>query len=252
MNSPADAADARSFFDGRSGSYMRLAKWASDDNLRDASRAMLEGLVPSVVAEFGVGNAVLLSALEFPATTIRIGLDISFGMLRAANGRGIHLVQADVHNPPLRSSSLDMIVCRQILHYCDSARVLEECGRVLRTGGVVHIAQLTDYADVEDAWMDYWVGLRGVSDRRRLTRDRLVSELKAAGLELCREARLALRVEHSWDDFFEKNRVGPDRRDEVRRFFRSAPVDTRDAYDLRVSDGGLAYTRIFTLLLASR
>jgi hypothetical protein len=143
-----------------------------------------------------------------------------------------------------------MVLYRQVLHYCNPAMAMRECARVLRTDGAVHIAQLTDYANVDHAWMDYWVGLRGIRGRRWLTRDSLLSELKAAGLELCREARLALRVEHSWDNFFEKNRVSPDRRDEVRRFFSSAPVEARDAYDLRVSDDGLAYTRSFTLLLA--
>ncbi|MGH3744833.1 MAG: class I SAM-dependent methyltransferase, partial [Mycobacteriales bacterium] len=93
-----------------------------------------------VVLDAGCGTGWLAAGLRRarPDVTV-IGSDLSAGMLsRARTAGGRPLVQADSTVLPLAAGSVDVLVCRGVLHHLpDVAAALREWRRVLRPDGAV-------------------------------------------------------------------------------------------------------------------
>ncbi len=243
--------EVQKFFDERSASYIRLAKWATNEKLLSATISILQGIKAEKVVELGCGNGLLLN--YFKQSSCRIGIDISRNMLLAIEDTDIQKIQADIHNVPIANHSVDLVLCRQVLQYCQPAPVIHETQRILKRGGFLHIAQLTDYDEIPDEWYEFWVGLRGVKGRKRLSRQKLLEYTANANYIVLKEESCYVSVQHKWSDFFEKNKVSLERHDEVKSFFRNAAPETKQTYHLIVNNDGLSYVRRFSLfLLATR
>ncbi|HEX7355085.1 MAG TPA: class I SAM-dependent methyltransferase [Mycobacteriales bacterium] len=93
-----------------------------------------------VVVDVGCGTGWLAAGLRRarPDVTV-VGSDLSTGMLsRARLAGGRPLVQADATVLPLAAASVDVIVCRGVLHHLpEVVRALREWRRVLRPNGAV-------------------------------------------------------------------------------------------------------------------
>lgn len=93
-----------------------------------------------VVVDVGCGTGWLAAGLRRarPDVTV-VGSDLSTGMLsRARLAGGRPLVQADATVLPLAAASVDVIVCRGVLHHLpEVVRALREWRRVLRPDGAV-------------------------------------------------------------------------------------------------------------------
>ncbi len=115
----------------------------------------LKALLPAGAGPFarvldagcGDGVAFGLLAEEFGATDI-VGLDTDAPSLRraavlaAASGGRIRVERADAAAMPLRSGSIDLIFCHQLLHHAvDPVAVLRECRRVLVPGGWLLVSE---------------------------------------------------------------------------------------------------------------
>lgn len=90
------------------------------------------------VLELGCGTGRLLGDIDAP---VRIGIDVSPGMLRHARARGLAVVLADAHALPFAGASFDAVLAAKgLFRYLDAARAFRECARVLAPGGrlVVH------------------------------------------------------------------------------------------------------------------
>lgn len=90
------------------------------------------------VLELGCGTGRLLAALDAP---VRIGVDISVGMLGRARQRGLAVVLADAHALPFADHSFEAVLApKGVFRYLDPLSAMRECARVLAPGGqlVVH------------------------------------------------------------------------------------------------------------------
>jgi malonyl-CoA O-methyltransferase len=106
-------------------------------------------LRPDTVVDLGCGTGHAAAALKkrYGATDV-VAVDVAPGMLAEAGRRQtwlrrFHRIAADAATLPLRDGSADMIFSSLMLQWCnDPDRVLAECRRVLRPGGVLHFTTL--------------------------------------------------------------------------------------------------------------
>ena len=106
-------------------------------------RKYLENSKPDVLLDIGCGSGVQLRELQQVTGGISIGMDINRNVLRYARSRNLpntEFIQADVHHLPIKSSSVRVIVCAEIIeHLPEPQMMLDEINRVLKPGGEVVI-----------------------------------------------------------------------------------------------------------------
>jgi len=170
-------------------------------------------VAPRVVLDLGAGTTRATAALArvFPDSSI-VALDVSQALLaRAAPGpESIARVVADAHQLPCADASVDLVFANLLLPWVEPDRVLAECVRVLRPGGLALMTTLgpDTLVELRRAWarVDKFIHVHGfvdlhdigdlaaragfvepVVDVDRLTLDypsvaALVAELRAAGV----------------------------------------------------------------------
>lgn len=113
------------------------------------------------ILELGCSSGVLKDI-----HTDYVGLDISSNALRNLDGKG---VQCDIQNIPIQNETFDMICSFNVLEHVHSPEiVLRECGRILRSDGILILG-------------DAWNCERDISLWNKIIRFvlyRLINELK--------------------------------------------------------------------------
>jgi malonyl-CoA O-methyltransferase len=144
-----DTRHVRTSFSQAAATYDRAAVLQAQ--VRDELLGRLDVLhmQPQTVIDLGAGTGQGSIALKrrYPGARV-IAADLAPGMVHQARKRQTLLrrfdrVIADAAVLPLRDASLDMVFSSLMLQWCnDPDRVLRECRRVLRPGGVLHLATL--------------------------------------------------------------------------------------------------------------
>jgi SAM-dependent methyltransferase len=92
----------------------------------------------ATVLDVGCGDGVFTSvaAMRTPRGRV-VGLDFSFGMLRALaeRSRAVLRVQGDAQVLPIPDASVDVVLATWMLYHVDKPRALADYKRVLRPGG---------------------------------------------------------------------------------------------------------------------
>lgn len=103
----------------------------------DEAVAWMTGSGRSTVLELGAGTGKLTQVLHAAGHQV-LATDSSPEMLARLRERApVRHVVADAEHIPLRSRSVDLVVCAQSFHFFDHERALPEIARVLRPGGVL-------------------------------------------------------------------------------------------------------------------
>jgi ubiquinone/menaquinone biosynthesis C-methylase UbiE len=115
-------------------------------NLKDGYHAMLDDLEVDLVRRYGTGLDVLEAGCGTGLLLARIaefahraeGVDLSPGMLRKAEERGLNVREGSVTALPYEDASFDLTCSFKVLaHVPDIGLALAEMARVTRPGGVV-------------------------------------------------------------------------------------------------------------------
>ena len=131
-------AFVRSMFDSIAPRYdlvNGLMTFGLDAPWRRRTLELLEVGPASVVVDVGCGTGDLARSLRERGQKA-VGVDLSFGMLRAAHAGGAPLVQADAVALPFPTGAVDAVVSGfAVRNFADLNGTLNELGRVLRPGG---------------------------------------------------------------------------------------------------------------------
>ncbi|MEQ9314388.1 MAG: class I SAM-dependent methyltransferase, partial [Henriciella sp.] len=141
------------------------------------------------VIDLGTGTGRMLALFGERAAAVE-GLDLSHQMLQVARAKlsesGLsqaRLRQGDATATPFETSSADVVIVHQVLHYVeDPERVLAEAARILVPGGRLIIV---DFAQHDHEFMRTELGHRRLGIRQ----DNMENWAERAGLELARPVR---------------------------------------------------------------
>jgi len=250
MTHEKQTLSVKDFFDSRAESYHRVSRWAADEKLNSKTDEFLCGLSGRVALDLGAGTGTLISRISGFQT--KIALDISPKMLSQIEDPSIHKIVGDVHCLQLPDDYADLIVCRQVLHYCDLTVAFQNIMRVLSREGWLHIVQVVDLDNVSESWDQEWARFRNVGDRRHQRRFELEKCYFENFLRVIKSEYLKLRDEYSWGDFFVKNNVDKEREREVKNFFQMTPKEIVEQIDLQIDSDRIAYNRVFGFWLLQR
>ena len=92
---------------------------------------------PKLILDVGTADGLMLEHLSASFNAIFVGLDTSFELLTANPNRSFHALQANALALPFREGVFDVVIATAIIeHVRDETRLLSECQRVLRKGGL--------------------------------------------------------------------------------------------------------------------
>ena len=94
---------------------------------------------PGVVLDVGCGSGTQMAELEQRGHAA-FGLDVDHGSLVECRSRGMHVLKAFAEDLPVKSSSLDGVVCKVVIPLTVEHRVIGEIARVLKAGGRGHLS----------------------------------------------------------------------------------------------------------------
>lgn len=239
-------ASIQRYYDRRAGFYDGEANW----NYRD--RALLHHHVRILdprptdkVLDIATGTGAVGEVLKEHVSTV-VGVDISEGMLKIAQTRLDIVVMAMAQQLPFPTSTFDLAVCRQGIHYMDPAVVLAEMRRV--TKRAVLLGQIT-CIDIEDSIWWWRVFRRLTPDRKHIFTGRLLAELmESAGFEAVKTHYYTER--NSLNGWLRSIILGAEEIEEVRKLFLLAPQIIKDKYEFEfTADGDVLYTHLWALVL---
>ncbi|MCS6768372.1 MAG: class I SAM-dependent methyltransferase [Candidatus Nitrosocaldus sp.] len=157
------------FFRHTSGTYDRVVRLTTFGRDGAWKRFML-GLIPHgdyTALDLACGTGILTIALRERVSTV-YGLDLIHDSLVIADGKAkglnysdVMLMNAAAEFIPLRDCTVDVITASYLAKYCDIERVVRECRRVLRDGGVMVMHDFTYPGGVmRYLWHAYFALLR--------------------------------------------------------------------------------------------
>ncbi len=96
-----------------------------------------------------------------------VGVELNHGSLVACKNRGLTVVQARAEALPIRTGTLDGLICKVMLSYTDEARALSEFARTLKPRGTAYVAYhgigfYVRYLVAGSGWKLRFYGLRSI------------------------------------------------------------------------------------------
>ncbi|MBD3370428.1 metalloregulator ArsR/SmtB family transcription factor [Candidatus Fermentibacteria bacterium] len=160
---------SRRFFDQKASRWDRLGRMLPD------AESYLEDVMAELpsdgdLVEIGCGTGKLMVRLSGSCGRI-IGVDQSAEMLSRAAKRVIEagiskraeLRLGDAEHIPVGDGRADGVLMNMVLHHVpEPAEVLFECARILRSGGILILAELTEHqnSDFQQQQGDLWPGFK--------------------------------------------------------------------------------------------
>jgi ubiquinone/menaquinone biosynthesis C-methylase UbiE len=138
MNDRASEHNSRAYYDDFSTGYERERGVGYHRMIDDLEMQVLEPFIEGRdVLEVGCGTGLILGRIA-PRATSAWGIDLSPGMLAAAQQRGLNVVLSSATELPFADESFDLVCSFKVLaHVPDIRAALSEIARVTRPGGLM-------------------------------------------------------------------------------------------------------------------
>lgn len=242
--------NAKEFFDKRARFYTKVSKWTVNERLNKKTDKFLESIEGDIAIEIGAGTGVLISRLK--NFKRKIALDISMEMLSQIDDNRIEVVVGDVHSLKFPNNYFDLVICRQLLHYCSLDIALANIERVLKKNGLLHVVQVVDFKGVPNRWDQKWAGFRNVYNRKHLRTAELENSFEKFSLKVLKKEKLILRNSYSWPQFFLKHDIPKEKEQDVMSFFKFTPKSISDIIKLKLTQKTISYDRVIGIWLLQK
>ena len=106
------------------------------------------GSQPKLILDIGTADGLMLEHLSASLGAIFVGVDISFELLTANSSRSFQPTRADALALPFREGVFDVVIATAVIeHVQDGKKLLCECQRVLRKGGLLILTTPVPFFD---------------------------------------------------------------------------------------------------------
>lgn len=130
------------FWKIRAEGYNNL-KWVNDDSYIKAFILSTDFNMNDSVLDVGTGTGVIAHAIA-PLVKEVVGMDISQDMLKHSNWENNkYFIRRDIRSPIFCEGVFDKVTARMVFHHIveDTQNALDECYRVLRSGGKMILSE---------------------------------------------------------------------------------------------------------------
>lgn len=227
-------ADVVRHFTARAGRYDRSSAWCTDDALAELI-VKLAGPEPGdQVLDVACGTGLV--SRHFTGRVARVvGLDITTDMADQARRHVDDLVIAPAETMPFPDDRFDIVVCRQGVQFMELPAAVREMARVTRPGGRIVLVNLCAYGPADrDEYFEI-LRLRNPVRRHFFLPDDLTGLLRDAGCDpVTAERYVSVEDVDVWSD---NGAIDEERREAIRRVYRSASEEFRRLHAVRQQDG---------------
>jgi ubiquinone/menaquinone biosynthesis C-methylase UbiE len=226
--------------------YDQSTEWCSDPQF---ITPLSEGTVARRILDLGCGTGLVTETLRAEGRKV-LGLDLAYPMLRKAKSRvGPTLVAGNAEYLPFQTGSLDLIVCRQMLHYTREAEVLCEAARVLRTGGEFRLAQVTSRCEQDFLFWSIFKTITQPLRRRSYSPDLLRSILERCCFDVQEVRHLATRRYYTFERIFRYAPLPERERETFLAWMRGELHRLHDLIEPAWSQDGMTINQFWTVFM---
>jgi len=224
-----------SFWKMRARKYDKL-QWATRSDFLNKFLEVCSLKKDDVALDVGCGTGIITREIS-PYISSAIGLDISNDMLRHALDHKTGnetFVQGDILKMPFSDNSFDKVTARMIFHHIMSGtqRAMDECFRVLKSGGLMILAEGVPPCREAKGWYSKMFKLK--EDRLTFFEEDLIDLMKNAGFKGIKVAEHISR-RSSIKNWLENSGIPKERQEQIMQMHQQMPEHIRKPYNAEIS-----------------
>jgi SAM-dependent methyltransferase len=227
-------ADVVDHFTARADRYDRSSSWCTDDTLAELIVGLARPRPSDEVLDVACGTGLV--SRHFGGRVERVvGLDITNDMAEQAREHVDELVIAPAEAMPFPDASFDVVVSRQGIQFMELPAAVREMARVTRPGGRIVLVNLCAYGPEDSDEYFEILRLRNPVRRHFFLPDELTRLLRDAGCDpVTAERHVSVEDVDVWSD---NGAIEEERREAIRRIYRSASPEFQRLHAVRQVDG---------------
>ena len=145
---------------------------------------------PKLILDVGTADGLMLEYLSASFDATFVGLDVSFELLTTNPNRSFHALQAGALVLPFHEGVFDVVIATAVIeHVQGETRLLSECQRVLRKGGLLILTTPVPFFDHISELIGH---TKKGSHLKRYTLDELKSLCLSYGLRILKAKKFMM------------------------------------------------------------
>lgn len=226
--------DRNKFWSVRAEHYDKLY-WARDKSYVEAIIEVGDFLPTDLVLDVGTGTGMIAKAIA-PHTKHVVGLDVSSGMLEKGQWEGVSIIKWDISESIFVNNIFDKLVARMVFHHLLDFidRAFLRCYDLLRSGGMLIVAEGVPPVDDEDVIAWYTEMFRHKEERRTFIPSQLVDLFEKTGF---RNIKVYTHImeDFSIKNWIENSGLEKENQDIILDLHINAPQKIKEVYNMRIT-----------------
>lgn len=235
-------------FDIKSKTYNEEVNWRKDSYTLNWFKDTLKNC--QLCLDVGTGTGIIGSQLRKKSSFV-IGLDLSDQMLKEAKDNLDLLVVGNATNLPFVDDQFDGACLRQVFHYVDDVKCIQEINRILKINGLFACAQVTTSSNELYNW---WAGIKPIVQPLRMrvyTNDNLIDLFKLNGFEIIQTKVRNILRRDKFSSFL-MNAENPINKSKALDYLYSTDPFLTKELGLKINEDSLEYNQEWIYILGKK